>query len=102
MPCTKRAGSTAGRLEQALSQAPDKPRFARNGRGAQRQVRRTRHLAARAQANTSIPPHRVLDREALRRERKLSLSLTAKVKDPAGHTRTVKKTVRPKLKRKRR
>jgi hypothetical protein len=26
--------------------------------------------------------------------------LTAKVKDPPGHTRTVRKTVKPKLKRK--
>ena len=35
----------------------------------------------------------------LQRKRKLSLRLTATVKDSAGHTRTVKKTVEPKLKK---
>jgi streptogramin lyase len=40
-------------------------------------------------------------RRRLVRKHKLSLRLTVKVKDPAGHTRTVGKTVRPKLKRKR-
>jgi hypothetical protein len=40
-------------------------------------------------------------RKLLKRKHRLSLRLTAKVKDPAGHTRTVKKTVKPKLKKKR-
>ena len=35
----------------------------------------------------------------LQRKRKLSLRLTATVKDPAGRTRTVKKTVEPRLKK---
>jgi uncharacterized delta-60 repeat protein len=38
-------------------------------------------------------------RQLLRRKRKMTLRLTAKVKDPAGNTRTVKKRVRPRLKR---
>jgi hypothetical protein len=37
----------------------------------------------------------------LARKHKLALRLTAKVTDPAGHTRTVKKRVTPKLKKKR-
>ena len=41
-------------------------------------------------------------RKLLRRKHRLSLRLTAKVKDPAGHTRTVKKKIKPKLKLKRR
>ena len=41
-------------------------------------------------------------RKLLKRKHKLSLRLTAKVKDPAGHTRTVKKTVKPRVKKKRR
>ena len=41
-------------------------------------------------------------RRLLKVKRQLSLRLTATVKDPAGHTRTVKKTVKPKLTRKRR
>ena len=41
-------------------------------------------------------------RKLLKRKNKLSLRLTAKLRDPAGNTRTVKKTVKPKLKRKRR
>ncbi|MDQ3870791.1 MAG: hypothetical protein M3301_04140, partial [Chloroflexota bacterium] len=38
----------------------------------------------------------------LRRKHNLSLRLTAKVRDPAGHSRTVNKTVSPKLLEKRR
>jgi hypothetical protein len=41
-------------------------------------------------------------RRVLKRTGKLSLLLTTRVKDPAGNTRTVKKKVTPKLKRKRR
>jgi hypothetical protein len=41
-------------------------------------------------------------RRLLKRTHRLSLGLTARVKDPAGHTRTVKKRVKPKLKVKRR
>ncbi len=41
-------------------------------------------------------------RRVLKRTGKLSLTLTARVKDPAGNTRTVKKKVTPKLRRKRR
>jgi hypothetical protein len=40
-------------------------------------------------------------RRLLRRERALSLRLIAHVSDPAGHTRTVRKTVQPKLMRQR-
>lgn len=36
-------------------------------------------------------------RRLLKRERKLSLRLTARVRDPAGNTRTVRKTVAPRL-----
>jgi hypothetical protein len=38
-------------------------------------------------------------RRLLARKHKLSLRLTAKVHDPAGNTRTVKKLVAPKLRR---
>jgi hypothetical protein len=41
-------------------------------------------------------------RRLLKRKHKLSLRLSAVVKDPAGHSRTVSKTIKPKLKRKRR
>jgi hypothetical protein len=41
-------------------------------------------------------------RRLLKRSHKLSLGLTARVKDPAGRTRTVKKRVKPRLKVKRR
>lgn len=41
-------------------------------------------------------------RRLLKRKHKLKLRLTAKLKDPAGDTRTVKKRVTPKLKKKRR
>jgi Ca2+-binding RTX toxin-like protein len=41
-------------------------------------------------------------KRTLKRTGKLSLRLTARVKDPAGNTRTVKRKVTPKLKRKRR
>lgn len=37
-------------------------------------------------------------RQVLRRKKKLSLALSATVEDPAGQSRTVKKTVKPKLK----
>ena len=37
-------------------------------------------------------------RRLLKRERQLSLRLTARVKDPAGHSRSVHRTVKPKLK----
>jgi hypothetical protein len=40
-------------------------------------------------------------RRLLGRNHKLSLRLTAKVKDPAGHTRSVNKLVKPKLRKKR-
>jgi hypothetical protein len=40
-------------------------------------------------------------RKLLERKGKLSLRLTATVKDPAGNTRTVKKTVKPRLQKKR-
>ena len=38
-------------------------------------------------------------RRVLKRTGKLSLRLTARVKDPAGNARTVKKKVTPRLKR---
>ena len=41
-------------------------------------------------------------RRVLKRKHRLSLSLSAVVKDPAGHSRTVSKTVKLKLKQKRR
>ena len=53
---------------------------------------------------TKIVPLRlpkVLQRQ-LKGNGKLSLRLTARVRDPAGNTRTVKKKVTPRLKRKRR
>jgi hypothetical protein len=40
-------------------------------------------------------------RGVLNRDGKLSLRLTATVRDPAGNSRTVSKTVSPKLKKKR-
>jgi DNA-binding beta-propeller fold protein YncE len=41
-------------------------------------------------------------RRVLKRNHKIALVITVRVKDPAGHTRTVKKRVTPKLKRARR
>ena len=38
-------------------------------------------------------------RRQLARKRRVSLRLTAKVGDPAGNTRTVRKTLKPRLKR---
>ena len=40
-------------------------------------------------------------RSVLERKRKLALLLTANVRDPAGHSRTVRKRVTPKLRRRR-
>jgi hypothetical protein len=40
-------------------------------------------------------------RRALARKRKLKLRLTARVSDPAGKTRTVRKQVTPKLSKRR-
>jgi hypothetical protein len=58
-------------------------------------------VAANAKQTLKLRLPTVL-RRLLGRKGKLSLRLTAKVKDPAGNTRTVKKKVTPKLKRKRR
>src|SRR5215211_1537034 len=57
-------------------------------------------LAADAQKTIKLKLPKPL-RRLLQREHKLSLRLTAKIKDPAGNTRTVNKRVTPKLKRKR-
>jgi hypothetical protein len=57
-------------------------------------------LAARARKTIKLALPKPL-RRLLQREHKLALRLTAKVKDPAGNTRTVNKRVTPKLKRKR-
>jgi hypothetical protein len=58
-------------------------------------------VAAHARKTVTLRLPKVLQR-LLKREGKLRLRLTAKVKDPAGNTRTVKKSVTPKLKKKRR
>ncbi len=58
-------------------------------------------VAARGRTTVSTRLPKVL-RRLLRRKGKLTLSLNAVVRDPAGNTRTVKKRVTPRLKRKRR
>ncbi len=56
-------------------------------------------LATRARKTIKLTLPRPLRRQ-LQRQRRLALGLTAKVKDPAGNSRTVTKRVTPKLKRK--
>lgn len=51
-------------------------------------------VAAHGKTTVKLNLPRAL-RRLLKRSRGLSLSLTARVRDPAGHTRTVKRTVRP-------
>jgi hypothetical protein len=58
-------------------------------------------VGAHARKTVKLRLPKVL-RRVLKRKRKLRLRLTAKVRDPAGHTRTVKKRLTPKLKRKKR
>jgi hypothetical protein len=58
-------------------------------------------VAAHARKTVELRLPKVL-RRLLKREGKLKLRLTAKVKDPAGNTRTVKKRVTPRLKKRRR
>jgi hypothetical protein len=62
---------------------------------------RSFRVAAHARKTVRLRLPKVL-RRLLKRNGKLKLRLTAKVKDPAGTTRTVKKRVTPKLKKKRR
>jgi hypothetical protein len=57
-------------------------------------------IAARAHTTVKLSLSKAA-RRLLRRQRTLSLRLTAHVSDPAGHTRTVRKTVQPKLMRQR-
>jgi hypothetical protein len=52
---------------------------------------------ARRTVKLKLPPAL---RRSLKRTGKLSLRLTVRVKDPAGTTRTVRKVIKPKLKRK--
>lgn len=54
-------------------------------------------VGARAKKTVKLKLPKALQ-QLLRRKHKLSLRLTAEVKDPAGHTRTARKTVKPKLK----
>jgi Ca2+-binding RTX toxin-like protein len=58
-------------------------------------------VGARAAKTVKLTLPKAL-RRLLKRRHSLALRLTAKVTDPAGNTRTVRKTVKPKLKRKRR
>jgi hypothetical protein len=69
---------------------------------------RTRRVRLRAKSFT-VPAHGHKTvklslpkplRRALRLKQRLYLRLTAKLKDPAGHTRTVNKAVKPKLEQK--
>jgi Ca2+-binding RTX toxin-like protein len=53
----------------------------------------------RKTVNLSLPKSL---RRLLKKRHKLTLAMSAKVKDPAGNSRTVKKTLKPKLKRKKR
>jgi hypothetical protein len=62
--------------------------------------RKSFSVAARGRKTVKLALPRPL-RQVLQRRRKVSLRLTAKVTDPAGNTRTVKKKVTPKLKRRR-
>jgi hypothetical protein len=85
----------SGRLsaQTRKSVAPSRPR---------RLVIRAKAFAVGANARKSVKLKlsKAL-RRVLRRDRKLSLRLTAKVKDPAGNTRTVRKTVSLRLKTRR-
>ena len=75
-----------------------------SGRTADRRPRGVRlsakpfRLAAHARRTVNLSLPKVL-RGQLRRKNKLTLGLTAKVNDPAGHTRTVRKRVSPRLRR---
>ena len=60
---------------------------------------KTFSVAANARKSVKLKLPKAL-RRVLRRRGKLSLRLTARVKDPAGNTRTVRKRVSPKLKMK--
>jgi DNA-binding beta-propeller fold protein YncE len=57
-------------------------------------------VGAHAHTKVKLSLPRAL-RQLLKRTRQLSLRLTAKVKDPAGHARTVTKTIKPRLKERR-
>jgi hypothetical protein len=57
------------------------------------------NVGARARKTVALKLPKPL-RPLLKRKQKLSLLLTARVRDPAGKTRTVKKKVTPRLKRK--
>jgi hypothetical protein len=57
-------------------------------------------VGAHAHTKVKLSLPRAL-RQLLKRTRQLSLHLTAKVKDPAGHARTVTKTIKPRLKERR-
>jgi 6-phosphogluconolactonase (cycloisomerase 2 family) len=57
-------------------------------------------VAAKSRKTVTLRLPRTLRRQ-LKRKGKLALRLTAKVADPAGNTRTVRKRVTPKLKRRR-
>ena len=60
--------------------------------------RKSFRVAANSRKTVKLKLPATLKR-TLRRTGKLSLQLTAKVKDPAGNTRTVKKKITPRLKR---
>jgi hypothetical protein len=61
---------------------------------------KTFKVAAQSRKTVKLALQKVLRRQ-LRRKRKLSLRLTATIKDPAGNSRTVRRTVRPKLRKSR-
>jgi hypothetical protein len=57
-------------------------------------------VAAHAKTTVKLKLPKPLSR-LLKRKHRLSLRLTAKLKDPAGNLRTFTKTVKPRLKRRR-
>jgi hypothetical protein len=88
------SGAVAGRTTQRVSAAQRR-------RARLRLKRKTFQVGAQARKTVKLSLSRKL-RRALKRDRKLSLKLTATVGDPAGTSRTVGKTVSPKLRKKRR
>jgi hypothetical protein len=84
-----------GKLSGRATSKPSRSRTLRIKLGA-----RSFRIAARADKTVTLRLPKAA-RRLLRRERTLSLRLTAHVTDPAGHTRTVSKTVQPKLLRQR-
>ena len=88
------SGAVAGRTTKLVSGA--------QRRRARLKLKRKRfQVGARARKTVKLKLSRKL-RRVLKRQGKLSLRLTATVRAPAGNSRTVRKTVSPKLQKKRR